>query len=138
VTDDEREDAEALRWYVPAGQPARDLAAAMREAERDDDQHIMGTATRVESGPGGIEVTVKLNGHAPAERVTSGQNELARHRPTRYALMMRRRRANAARKNAGAQQYPAILPGDCATCEGLGVVDNDRRRCPLCHGSGMR
>lgn len=122
MTDDEREDAEALRWYVPAGQAA----------------HVLGTATRVQAGPDGIMVTVSLNGDAPLPRQTSGANQLAAHRPTRFALMMRRRRANAARKQAGQMQRPAVLPGDCLTCEGLGVVNNDRQRCPSCNGSGNR
>jgi hypothetical protein len=63
--------------------------------------------------PGGITVTVSVNGHV---------SEPSQDRPTRFALMMRRQRANAARKQGGRQQLPAILPGDCPTCAGFGVI----------------
>lgn len=86
----------------------------------------------------GLIVTVFLNGDAPLPRATSGQNALALHRPTRYALMMRRKRANEARQARREPQLPAVLAGDCGTCAGLGVVNSDRARCPSCNGSGMR
>jgi hypothetical protein len=70
--------------------------------------------------------------------VTSGLNAIAAHRPTRYALMMRRERANASRRARRLPLLPAIMPGDCAGCAGLGVVKGDRARCPSCNGSGSR
>jgi hypothetical protein len=77
--------------------------------------------------PGGITVTVSVNGHV---------SEPSTDRPTRFALMMRRQRANAARKQGGRQQLPAILPGDCPTCAGFGVYGSERERCQRCGGSG--
>jgi hypothetical protein len=68
----------------------------------------------------------------------TGQNQIARHRPTRYALMMRRQRANAARMAQRLPQLPAVLPGDCVPCGGLGVRGEGRERCPACNGSGER
>lgn len=97
-----------------------------------------GPSIRTSSGPEGIIVTVSLNGDGPAPRATSGANRIAGHRPTRYALMMRRARANASRRASGRQQLPAVLAGDCSTCDGLGVVNDDRVRCPICMGSGER
>lgn len=73
-----------------------------------------------------------------AQRASSGLNEIARHRPTRYALMMRRARANESRKLRRVGLLPAILPGDCPDCAGLGVVGSERERCGVCHGSGER
>lgn len=97
-----------------------------------------GPSIRTDASREGIIVTVTLNGDRPSARASSGLNEIARHRPTRYALMMRRTRANAARRAHGVQQLPAIMAGDCGTCVGLGVVDDDRKRCPSCNGSGER
>jgi hypothetical protein len=77
--------------------------------------------------PDGIMVTVSVNGRVA---------EPSQDRPTRFALMMRRQRANAARKQGGRQQLPAILPGDCPTCAGLGVYGSERERCQRCGGSG--
>jgi hypothetical protein len=76
--------------------------------------------------------------HGIVVTVTTGQNQIARHRPTRYALMMRRARANESRKLRRLPQLPAVLPGDCEPCRGLGVVGDDRGRCPACNGSGER
>lgn len=129
MTDEEREDAEALRWYMPAGvqqrRPARDRLRG----------ELLAAAERVIDQPG-ILVTVRLNGDRPSPRQTSGENMLAAHRPTRYALIMRRERANVSRKQRGLQQRPAMLPGSCGTCAGLGVINGDRERCPTCRGSG--
>jgi hypothetical protein len=76
--------------------------------------------------------------HGIIVTVTSGTNMIAAHRPTRYAVMMRRVAANRARKVRREQQLPAVPPGDCVPCAGLGVVGPDRARCPQCHGSGER
>jgi hypothetical protein len=35
-------------------------------------------------------------------------------------------------------QLPAVLPGDCVPCGGLGVRGEGRERCPACNGSGSR
>jgi len=88
---------------------------------------------RTDAGHEGIVVNVEVNGHP-----SSGLNQIARHRPTRYALIMRRERANAVRRARGEQQLPGIPRGDCGVCAGLGVVGEDRGRCPHCNGSGER
>jgi hypothetical protein len=93
-----------------------------------------GPFIRTDASREGIIVTVSQNGaHA-----SSGMAQIARHRPTRYSLMMRRHAANRARKAAGEQQFPAIMAGDCVPCAGLGVVGAERGRCGYCGGSGMR
>jgi DnaJ-class molecular chaperone len=51
---------------------------------------------------------------------------------------MRRQRANAARMAQRLPQLPAVLPGDCVSCGGLGVRGEGRERCPACNGSGER
>lgn len=94
----------------------------------------MASRPTVRADRNGIIVTVTTN----PQRASSGLNEIARHRPTRYALMMRRARANESRKLRRVGLLPAILPGDCPDCAGLGVVGSERERCGVCHGSGER
>lgn len=70
--------------------------------------------------------------------VQTGMAAIAGHRPTRYALMMRRERANAARRAKRLPLLPAVMAGNCEPCAGLGVLNGERARCPSCGGSGER
>lgn len=74
---------------------------------------------------GGVIVKVTTNGPE--------QNGLG---PTRYALHLRRQAANRIRRDKGLPVLPPVRPGQCSQCQGWGVVDGNRRRCPVCGGSG--
>jgi hypothetical protein len=82
----------------------------------------MSEDARVSAGLEGIIVDVELTEST--------------HRPTRYALSLRRQAANRKRVAAGARALPMVRPGDCQACGGWGVVGGDRGRCPRCQGSG--
>lgn len=56
--------------------------------------------------------------------------------PTRYALHLRRQAANRIRLEKGLPTLPPLKAGTCARCEGWGVVDARRHRCPVCGGTG--
>lgn len=56
--------------------------------------------------------------------------------PTRYALSLRRQAANRIRLEKGLPTLPPLKAGTCGRCEGWGVVDARRHRCPACGGTG--
>lgn len=119
-----------LRWYVPGFVGRRRRKAPERRI-------------RFSSPDPDTVLVVTLNGdrRPPLARGKQAPSmyaapDLARHRPTRYALALRRQATNRARRARGEQVLPAIGPGGCRGCDGWGVVAGERERCPRCLGSG--